>query len=203
MDLSALELIISNKGKVRNFAKLHSKIYLFDNEKAIITSGNLTNGGLERNFEYGVFIDDKVLISQVCSDFDALTNNENTGTIKISDIDTVRSILATVPKVAPVRLPSFQIEVESPEQLSDVVEFPIESFSKTLSGWKLDVFDCLNNLPQQQFTLGSVYSFENHLREKHPLNNNIKDKIRQQLQALRDLGLVEFLGEGKYKKLWK
>lgn len=203
LDLSALELIILNKGNVRNFAKLHSKIYLFDNEKAVVTSGNLTNGGLERNFEYGVLVDDKVLISQICNDFDTLTNDENTGTIKLSDIETVRSILANIPKAASVKLPSYRIVDESPEQLSDVVEFPIETFSKTLNGWKLDIFDCLNNLPQQQFTLANVYSFENRLKEKHPLNNNVKDKIRQQLQALRDLGLVEFLGDGKYKKLWK
>lgn len=203
LDLSALELIISNEGKVRNFAKLHSKIYLFDNEKAVVTSGNLTDGGLERNFEYGVFIDNKVLIAQICNDFDALANNENTGTVKLSDIETVRNILATIPKAASVKLPSYRIADESPEQLSDIVEFPIESFSKTLIGWKLDVFDCLNNIPKQHFTLANVYPFENQLKEKHPLNNNVKDKIRQQLQALRDLGLVEFLGDGKYKKLWK
>lgn len=203
LDLSALELIISNKGRVRNFAKLHSKIYLFDNEKAVVTSGNLTIGGLERNFEYGVFVDDRVLVSQIRNDFDSLSNNENTGTVKLSDIETVKSILAAIPKTASVKLPSYRIAVESPEQLSDVVEFPIEFISKTLNGWKLDVFDCLNNISRQQFTLADVYSFENHLKEKHPLNNNLKDKIRQQLQALRDLGLLEFSGGGKYKKLWK
>ncbi len=203
LDLSALELVIANEGKVRNFSKLHSKIYLFDNKKAVITSGNLTIGGLEKNFEYGVLVDEEILISQICRDFDALANNENTGTVKLSDINTVRNILANIPKIESVKFPSYQIAVESPEQVSDVVEFPIEFFSKTLSGWKLDVFDCLNNIPQQQFTLADVYSFENRLKEKHPLNNNVKDKIRQQLQALRDLGLVEFLGDGKYKKLWK
>ena len=44
---------------------------------------------------------------------------------------------------------------------------------------------------------------EGFLKEKHPSNQHIPDKIRQQLQQLRDLGLIEFLGNGRYKKLWK
>ena len=33
------------------------------------------------------------------------------------------------------------------------------------------------------------------------LNNFIKDKIRQQLQILRDKAIIEFVGRGKYKKI--
>ena len=46
-----------------------------------------------------------------------------------------------------------------------------------------------------------MYAFENELKLKHPENNFIKDKIRQQLQYLRDKGFVKFLERGKYKKL--
>ena len=35
---------------------LHSKVYLFDNRAAIITSANLTNGGLIHNYECGLYI---------------------------------------------------------------------------------------------------------------------------------------------------
>jgi len=33
------------------------------------------------------------------------------------------------------------------------------------------------------------------------MNNNIEAKIRQQLQILRDNGVVEFIGRGLYKKV--
>jgi type II restriction enzyme len=33
----------------------------------------------------------------------------------------------------------------------------------------------------------------------HPDNRHVPDKIRQQLQVLRDLGFVEFLGGGRYR----
>ncbi|MGI0085759.1 MAG: DpnI domain-containing protein, partial [Nitrososphaerales archaeon] len=32
-----------------------------------------------------------------------------------------------------------------------------------------------------------------------PNNAHIRDKIRQQLQVLRDMGLIEFLGSGSYR----
>jgi len=31
------------------------------------------------------------------------------------------------------------------------------------------------------------------------VNAHVRDKIRQQLQVLRDLGLLEFLGSGSYR----
>ena len=33
----------------------------------------------------------------------------------------------------------------------------------------------------------------------HPDNRHVRDKIRQQLQVLHDLGFVEFLGRGRYR----
>lgn len=38
--------------------RLHAKAYIFDSRRAIVTSGNLTSGGLRHNYEYGVLIDD-------------------------------------------------------------------------------------------------------------------------------------------------
>ena len=35
---------------------------------------------------------------------------------------------------------------------------------------------------------------------RHPENNNIEAKIRQQLQFLRDKGFIQFLSPGQYKK---
>ena len=35
--------------------------------------------------------------------------------------------------------------------------------------------------------------------ELHPENNHVKPKIRQQLQVLRDAGVLEFVSRGKYR----
>lgn len=68
-------------------------------------------------------------------------------------------------------------------------------------GWLMDILNCVNRIRTQPFTLQDVYSFEQELQLKHPENHNIKPKIRQQLQFLRDKGLIRFLGNGQYLKL--
>lgn len=67
-------------------------------------------------------------------------------------------------------------------------------------GWLFDILRCVNRIPSAYFTLDDVYAFENLLQEKYQNNNNIKAKIRQQLQFLRDKNLIEFLGNGRYRK---
>ena len=68
-------------------------------------------------------------------------------------------------------------------------------------GWVLDILKCVESLPEERFCLQDVYQFEEQLHDKHPSNNFIRDKIRQQLQVLRDKGFVEFTSRGHYKKL--
>jgi phosphatidylserine/phosphatidylglycerophosphate/cardiolipin synthase-like enzyme len=57
-----------NKVNISSLGRLHAKIYLVDDEFGVITSSNLTNGGLIYNFEYGVLIDDKEIISSIKED---------------------------------------------------------------------------------------------------------------------------------------
>lgn len=65
-------------------------------------------------------------------------------------------------------------------------------------GWTADVLACLRRLNQRMFTLADVYNFENELARLHPGNRNVKAKIRQQLQVLRDQDIIKFLGRGNY-----
>ena len=69
----------------------------------------------------------------------------------------------------------------------------------TAKGWILDVMKCVEDLRKKEFTLDDVYAFEDKLRSRHPDNRHIKDKIRQQLQVLRDRGYLEFLQRGRYR----
>lgn len=68
-------------------------------------------------------------------------------------------------------------------------------------GWLLDTLQCIEKIHDAEFKLDQVYAFEQELKIKHPDNNFIKDKLRQQLQNLRDKGFIEFLGNGHYKKI--
>jgi type II restriction enzyme len=66
-------------------------------------------------------------------------------------------------------------------------------------GWTLDVLTAIRRLNQPEFSLADAYSLENHLAQLHPDNRNVRPKIRQQLQVLRNLGLLEFLGDAHYR----
>lgn len=77
----------------------------------------------------------------------------------------------------------------------------IGDYKLKVRSWTLDVLCCIQKIPHRTFQLNEVYQFENELCEKYPNNHHIRDKIRQQLQILRDQGILEFLGHGYYKKI--
>src|SRR5690554_2197943 len=72
LDIKGIGALINNNTTVKNYSSLHAKIYIFDDKKAIITSSNLTNGGLVNNFEYGVLIKEKDVVYEIINDFETL-----------------------------------------------------------------------------------------------------------------------------------
>ncbi len=73
------------------------------------------------------------------------------------------------------------------------------SIPTKVRGWTLDLLNLLRRTGRSTFTLTEVYKFENTLASLHPKNRNVRPKIRQQLQVLRDHSLLSFLGNGVYK----
>lgn len=65
-------------------------------------------------------------------------------------------------------------------------------------GWLLDIMRCIEKLGKREFALDDIYVFENELNKLHPENKHIRDKIRQQLQILRDKGYLNFVSRGYY-----
>lgn len=66
-------------------------------------------------------------------------------------------------------------------------------------GWTLDVISCIARLNKPSFILDDMYAFEQDLSKKHLDNHHVRDKIRQQLQILRDKGYLEFTSRGNYQ----
>jgi HKD family nuclease len=48
--------------EIRFLPSIHAKVYVADENLAIVTSSNMTNKGLMQNFEYGVKIQDTNLV---------------------------------------------------------------------------------------------------------------------------------------------
>jgi type II restriction enzyme len=69
----------------------------------------------------------------------------------------------------------------------------------SLRSWTLDVLNAVRRLGKARFSLQELYDFEPELKALHPQNQNVRPKIRQQLQVLRDLGLLDFISPGNYR----
>ena len=66
-------------------------------------------------------------------------------------------------------------------------------------GWLIEVMKCAEMLGKREFQLDEMYAFESRLRDIYPDNNNVRPKIRQQLQVLRDKGYLDFVSRGYYR----
>lgn len=66
-------------------------------------------------------------------------------------------------------------------------------------GWLIDILLVVERIGKREFTLDDIYAYESELADLHPENNHIKDKIRQQLQVLRDKNYLTFVNRGIYR----
>src|SRR4030042_490627 len=190
-DLEALRILGSTNCKQKNIQKLHAKLFILD-DTAIITSGNLTPGGLRNNLEYGVIIEDEI-VDNIKTDYLDMFNNREYPFITFEVINRAQNILDSVPKQKQrkIRISEKQLfdEAQFDQSITDRFDGGIKSILSNLSPWEKDVFDCLLDINDDVFTLQKVYSYESHLSKLHSRNYHVKDKIRQQLQLLRDIGL--------------
>lgn len=66
-------------------------------------------------------------------------------------------------------------------------------------GWMIDILLVIEKIGKTEFTLDDIYRYENELAHLHPENHHIKDKIRQQLQILREKNYLAFVNRGVYR----
>ena len=66
-------------------------------------------------------------------------------------------------------------------------------------GWLVEVMKCVEAIGKEEFQLDDVYAYEGVLSDLYPNNRHVRQKIRQQLQVLRDRGYLEFVSRGYYR----
>jgi hypothetical protein len=196
-DAAALDNVLSNGGEVYNCSNLHAKIYIFDDSECVITSANITTSGFKRNIECGIWSNDSAIVANTISFYETICNRADVGRISERVMSEINSLLEKLPAVPKIKYPKFNIQPDEKE-LSDE---NLLTIAENLTGWKKDVFLALGQVGDE-FATREVTVMANHLQARYPRNNNREAKIRQILQQLRDLGLVEFVRPGVYKKLW-
>ena len=110
-------------------------------------------------------------------------------------------LLETIPQSGKI----FYIKDSKVQSKNEIVDnwnktiFLKENKNLDSRGWLLDIMKCIEKMDKKDFSLSEIYQFENYLGLKHPNNNNIQAKIRQQLQVLRDKEFLKFTTRGKYE----
>lgn len=66
-------------------------------------------------------------------------------------------------------------------------------------GWLLEVMRAVERIGKPEFEIADVYADEARLQAAYPDNKHVREKIRQQLQVLRDVGYLDFVSRGTYR----
>lgn len=75
---------------------------------------------------------------------------------------------------------------------------PLKQIAALERGWTLDVLNIARSLNRPEFTNEDMYAHSEVLERLHPENRHVTDKIRQQLQVLRDTGFLTHVGRGRW-----
>ena len=76
----------------------------------------------------------------------------------------------------------------------------LDAVHMTSRSWLVVAMNCVEEIGKPDFTLEEIYKFVPKLQTVFPRNRNIKAKLRQQLQVLRDRKWLTFVGNGIYKR---
>lgn len=184
----------------------HPKLYLLRHERdvtAIIGSSNLTEGGLKRNVEVNVAlygsIDDEV-ITQAYASYSQLKFHTNRVIPDQEFINLYAELCSTEKKESrrALRDPVIQRLRSAYKEKAKQLRRPVPTRRDLVGGWLELVYD---TLPDGEFTNEQAYANEKLYQQRFPGNRNIKAKIRQQLQYLVKMQLIEHLGVGRWKKV--
>ena len=187
LNLGSLKKFRQNNFSIKSNSSLHSKIYIFDRKEVVVSSANLTFGGLVKNHEYGFYSKNPIINQKIIDDYCEIFDHENSFEINEENLENAEKIIKSS-EFNNRNLNNLIID-------SDIIPH--------LKGWKKELFDIVNKFDSYEFSIDQVYQFRDHFRNLFPLNNYIDDKIRQTLQFLRNDGLIDFLSHGNYRKNWQ
>jgi hypothetical protein len=200
---SNLEAVISAARAgftVSGLDDLHAKVYVFDRRLALVTSANATFSGLKRNAECGICFDEaplvEELIAKIRAGFRALPPPTPwTASQLAALVPAVERIRQRLPERTRVKL----LEGEAAAEF-ELSKREAEGLLISTAQWTQLVFRGILRLGKQQFNTDEVVdSCVSEIRRKFPRNRHPREKVRQQLQRLRDLGLLQFLLPGNYR----
>ena len=195
-DCPRLEVYVYVPRQARSGGIYHPKLYMAEHDDAgiaVVGSSNLTPGGLRSNVEVN-------LVAHLALDGEVWAALQETyAALKLPNARELTAEIASayaadwegVGKATAPPRPSTRLL----EALGAAKQAPARR--RDLSGWQAQVWDAL---PDGTFTTADAYAQEASFQAAHPENRHVRPKVRQILQQLRDIGLLEHVGVGRWRK---
>jgi len=201
-DFDAIVKLADHCGAILSLRSLHAKVYIVDAHTALVTSANATYSGMFRNQECGVQ-------TQSATEVSTLEQLVKTGfgsspqpkSWKADELEALRPAV-NVLRMANLReVATRQVDLHTSDSPILLTSKQLNRLAAEMPGWLNLTFSGLLAIPTNVFTLSDVYEVcAPMVKLKYPENRNSRPKLRQQLQRLRDLGMLSFLGKGRYTK---
>lgn len=183
----------------------HPKIYLLRREDRIVISigsSNLTSGGLRDNVEVNAIIEARKqdeIVSDLYGIYNRFKFQRHRFEPDFEYIDKYEEAYRIVRKrsVEALKEKSTQDKIAELKEKEKTLPKPKPTIGE-LFGWQRLVYE---RLPEGVFQTSDMYIYEKDFQQFYPENRHIKDKIRQILQQLRDLGLVRHISESRWQRI--
>jgi len=183
----------------------HPKIYLLRREDRIVISigsSNLTSGGLRDNVEVNAIIEARKqdeIVSDLYGIYNRFKFQRHRFEPDFEYIDKYEEAYRIVHKrsVEALKEKSTQDKIAELKEKEKTLPKPKATIGE-LFGWQRLVYE---RLPEELFQTSDMYIYEKDFQQFYPENRHIKDKIRQILQQLRDLGLVRHISESRWQRI--
>ena len=203
--LDSLCTLASDGITIKTLSNLHAKMYIFD-DAALVTSANATLSGMYRNFECGLDTQDEKLADKLASMLlKGLGARRFPAKVKLEELESIRVSVEAIKVTLPVTPSGMDVQFHS-EDNSPAIEaqFSISNDAALVSGfkgWTRLTLQGVLSMPESEFQIPDLLAVCGPMAARqYPRNQNVRPKLRQQLQILRDRGLVEFLGKGLYRR---
>ena len=195
--LETLCALAKNGVTVSSLGGLHAKIYIFDDTCALVTSANATNGGMRRNLECGLATSNSGVVAQLSRTLLRGFDAEVPRVMTIAALEALRLALSSIRVFMPQPTPVPMADTNPVFSVTDDAVL-LAGFR----GWTNLVLRGVMALPAGEFVLEDVVNICRPLASlEYPKNRNVPAKIRQQLQVLRDNGIVDFVNyQGVYRR---
>ncbi len=201
---SSLEALcqLSQEGvDVMTLSGIHAKVYVMDDVAALVTSANVTHSGMYRNLECGLATRNPRVVMElsrsVLSGFGSSIKPKRT--LQKTLIELRTALDATNYPAASANATNYQPDDFPGDRSSFIVSDP-EELLAGFRGWLRLTLTGALKLPEAGFGVEDLYSVcREPAADQYPNNHTVRDKLRQQLQYLRDFGLIESPSRGRYR----